>query len=300
MKISAVINVRNEAEFLEEALKSLKFVDEIIVVDMQSTDSSLSIAKKFDAKIYSHKPLSFVEPARNFGIKKATGDWILILDPDERISDTLAKELKKIADDDQGITYVRLPRKNIVFNKWLKNSRWWPDYNIRFFCKGAVEWEDKIHSIPITTGKGIDLEEREDLAIIHNHYSSLSQFILRMDRYTDAQAKELFEKGEKVLWFDFLKKPLAEFLSRFFFAKGYNDGLHGLVLAILQAVSEFIVVGKCWEKQGFKEKDLSLLEIKKEFKVLRKEIDYWIKNEIIASSGFVKSVFLKTKRKLLK
>ena len=96
--ISAVINVINEADNLKKCLHSLKnFADEIIVVDMESTDGSQEIAKKFGAKVFSFRPMKYVEPARNFALSKATGKWIILLDPDEYLPKTLKHELKKIA-----------------------------------------------------------------------------------------------------------------------------------------------------------------------------------------------------------
>lgn len=298
MKISVVVNTRNEAEELKGLLETVSWTQEIIVVDMESTDDSKKVAKSFEAKIYKHKFLNFVEPARNFGIKKATGDWILILDPDERVSGSLAKKLKSLAKNDDGITYARIPRKNMIFGKWIKNSRFWPDYNIRFFKKGCVEWEDKIHSIPITEGQGIDLEESENLAIIHNHYTSISQYILRMNRYTDVQASELFEKSQEILWTDFIKKPFSEFLSRFFAGKGYQDGIHGLVLSFLQGFSEFVVIIKLWEKQGFAKKPFSLGDLESLFLELKRELNYWLRSGLIDSSkSKAASVYLRLKRK---
>ena len=194
VKISAVVNTRNEEQYLESCLKSLDFVDEIVIVDMESEDKSRDIAYKFTHNVYLHKPMEWVEPARNFGISKATGDWILIIDPDETIPKSLAAKLVSIVDKDK-VSFIRIPRQNIIFNEWVKYSRWWPDYNIRFFKKGSVQWQDAIHSIPITYGDGLTLEANEDLSIRHLHYSSLEQYLTRMLRYTDIQAQELQNDG---------------------------------------------------------------------------------------------------------
>ncbi len=110
-----------------------KLASEIVVVDMHSDDDTQKIAKKLGAKVFTHKRTGYVEPARNFAIGKATGEWILILDTDEKVSKILADRLKQISADDNSADYYRLPRKNIIFGKWIKHSRWWPDYNIRFF-----------------------------------------------------------------------------------------------------------------------------------------------------------------------
>ncbi|OIP87476.1 hypothetical protein CO009_00265 [Candidatus Shapirobacteria bacterium CG_4_8_14_3_um_filter_35_11] len=255
--ISAVINVINEANNLDKCLHSLKnFANEIIVVDMESTDESVNIAKKHGAKVFSFKPMKYVEPARNFAISKASGKWIILLDPDEFLPKSLKHELTKITLR-HNVDYVKIPRKNIIFGKWFHNSRTWPDYLIRFFKKGSVTWNKEIHSQPETKGNGITLLDSEKLAIRHNHYSSVSQFVIRSLRYSSIQAEELDKAGTKLKMSDFILKPVQEFNSRFFFAQGYKDGIHGLVFSLLQTFSIFLIYTKLWEKQGAIEKIVS-------------------------------------------
>ncbi len=213
-KISAVINTLNEEKNIERAIKSLSFVDEILVCDMYSDDKTVEIAKKLGAKIVYHKRTGYVEPARNFAISKVTGDWVLILDADEEITEKLAKELREMANKPLVSDYVRIPRKNIIFGRWMRASKWWPDYNIRFFKKGNVKWSGKIHIPPDVTGQGLDLPEKEELAILHHHYDDISQFVDRLNRYTTIQAKELVKSGYKFSWQDLIIKPTGEFLGR--------------------------------------------------------------------------------------
>ena len=254
--ISAVINVRNEAENLSKCLKSIKnFVDEIIVVDMKSTDDSVKIANSFGAKVFSYRPMKFVEPARNFALSKATGKWILLLDPDEYLNKTLKKELLQ-ATKRTDIDYVKIPRQNFIFGKLIRHANCWPDYLIRFFKKDAVTWKKEIHSQPITKGNGLTLLDSEKLAIKHNNYQSINQFIIRAMRYSSIQADELNAQDYKVKTSDFILKPTQEFNSRFFFAEGYKDGFHGLVFCLLQAFAICLIYVKLWEKQGYSDKQL--------------------------------------------
>lgn len=255
--ISAVINVRNEAEALAKCLRSIKnFADEIIVVDMKSTDGSSQIALNAGAKVFPYRFMRFVEPARNFAISKASGKWILLLDPDEFLNKSLKKELRAVTKRND-IDYVKIPRKNIVFNKWLRHSNMWPDYLIRFFKKGVVTWKKEIHSQPIVKGNGLTLLDSENLAIRHNNYISITQFVLRAIRYSNVQADELQASGYKVKISDFILKPTQEFNSRFFSSEGYKDGLHGLIFCILQAFAFVLIYIRLWEKQGLQDKILS-------------------------------------------
>src|SRR3990172_13248929 len=252
-KISVVVNTLNEEKNLPRALSSVKdFADEIVVCDMFSDDKTQDIAKKFGAKACEHERTGYVEPARNYAISKTTGDWILVLDADEELSTDLKKELKNLVEHPTA-DYYRIPRKNIIFGKWIKHSRWWPDYNIRFFKKGSVSWNEIIHSVPTTKGKGLDLEPEEENAIIHYHYETVEQYVDRLNRYTTEHAKNLIADGYKFDWTDLVRKPMNEFLSRYFQGEGYKDGLHGFTLASLQAVSELVMYLKIWQRERFPE-----------------------------------------------
>ena|SRR3989344_146543 len=296
-KISVVINTFNEEAVLERAIKSVFWADEILVCDMHSDDNSAVLAKKLGAKVILHKKVNFVEPARNFAISKTENEWILILDPDEEVPDGLEGKLREIIDGEGVTTYVEIPRKNIIFGKWVKASQWWPDYNIRFFKKGSVNWSNKIHRSPKTEGQGIKLRSEERWAIIHHHYESVSQFIKRMDRYTDIQARELREEGYDFDWKDLIKKPLSEFLGRYFANRGFEDGLHGLSLSFLQAFSFLVVYLKVWENKGFNDQDIKYDVIKELSYESGKEIDYWLKYGNLSKNP-VKRILQKAQNKL--
>ena len=276
VKISVVINTWNEENNLPRALASIRGIaDEIVVVDMHSTDRTIEIAKVAGAKVYSHKQTGYVEPARNFAISKATGKWILILDADEELSLKLRDKLKKLSDNPTADFY-RLPRKNLIFNQWIRHSRWWPDYNIRFFKKGSVFWSELIHSVPETHGLGRDLPSQEGFAIIHHHYESISQYLQRSDRYSAIQAQSKLKEGYEFTWRDLIRKPLGEFLGRFFVGEAYKDGVHGLALSLLQAYSELMVYLKIWEMGKFKTIILDTPEIENEFTKVQAELDHWL------------------------
>lgn len=287
-RISVVINTYNEEKQLAKCLTSVKdFADEIVVVDMHSVDKSREIAEKCGAKIYDFKRLSYVEPARNFAIHKATGEYILLLDPDEIVPKSLAGKLREIAEKAE-VQYVRIPRKNIVFGKWMEHSRWWPDYLIRFFKKGTVVWSDEIHSTPVTTGKGIDLEAVETLAIEHYNYESVEDYLVRLNRYTTVQAKRKHDDGYTFHWHDLIQKPMNEFLSRYFAGQGYKDGLHGLALASLQGFSELILYIKIWQLSGFKEKKLDVSKVISVMKEAESDLHYWRADALLKEVGGLK------------
>lgn len=277
-QLSVVINTFNEAKNIQKAIESVKWAGEILVCDMYSEDKTAEIAQKLGAKVILHKKEGYVEPARNYAISRAASEWILILDADEEIPVGLAEKIREFINKPDS-EFVKIPRKNIIFGHWMQASFWWPDYQIRLFKKGAVVWSDKIHIQPETKGEGLTLPAEEELAIIHHNYQTVGQFLERMNRYSDIEATGLIKDGYKFEWRDLIQKPLGEFLSRFFSNKGYQDGLHGLALSLLQAFSFLVVYLKVWEESKFKEEQINLSDVKSEIKISGKAIKYWFNNE---------------------
>jgi len=299
VKISAVINTYNEEKNLERALRSLVWAEEIIVVDMESTDKTLEIAAKFNAKVYSHPYVGYVEPARNLGLEKANGDWIFILDADEEATLLLGKKLRQLSENIEGKTYFRLPRKNILFDKWIQHTGWWPDYQIRFFRKGSVTWGDEIHSIPETRGKGEDIPASEENALIHHNYQTVEQFVTRMNRYTTIEARLLYNQKQPFEWKKLIERSIGEFLGRYFAGEGYKDGVHGLGLSLLQSFYQVLVQLKLWQAYKFEEKQVGLADSEKVITSSLGELKYWIDNKKIEEEkGQLKKNILKLKSRL--
>ncbi len=293
--LSVVLNTKNSEQFLEAALKSVAFADEIIVVDMQSTDATKSIAKKYTSHVFNHKDVGYVEPARNFAIGKATKEWILILDADEEILPTLKEKLQDIIKNPAADAYY-IPRLNEVFGHQMQKTGWWPDYQLRIFKKGVVSWDDTIHSVPTVQGKVAYIEQKNSLAILHHNYQSISQFVERMNRYTDIQSEYLRDDhpGPAAIVTAFKD----ELMSRLFKFRGIDEGMHGVSLSFLQSFYSILLVLKKWESQGFKKTSIDQRKTLKALKAMQKDISYWIADyEAEHKSGFNK-MLSKIKRKL--
>lgn len=246
--ISTVVICFNEAEKLPKCLESAEdFSDELVVVDLGSSDPSIEVARKFKAKIFHHQFVPFVELVRNYALSKASGEWILLLDPDERITEALKEKLKKL--DKSRFQAVNIPRKNIFFDKWIAHTNWWPDRHIRFFKKGKVRWSKKLHSYPAVAGKILQLPADPNLAIIHHGYDSVSQFLERQNRYSTQEAEQRFKEGEKIAIWNFFWWPAREFLVRFIKHRGFLDGFYGLALSFLMMIYQMAVLVKLWEQE---------------------------------------------------
>jgi len=284
-KVSAVISAYNEEKNIEQCLKSLAFADEIIVVDNSSTDKTAEIAKKYTAKVFSQKnnPAE-IDLQKNFGFEKATGDWILSIDADEDVSKELAEEIKsKIKNQKAEINGYWIPRKNIIFGKFIEHTGWYPDPQLRLFKKGKGKYvKAHVHEALKLEGESVYLKE----FIIHHHYETITQFIRRtVDIYAPNEAQDFLDKGYQFSAFDAVRFPLNEFISRFFARKGYKDGFYGLMLSLLMAFYHFLIFAYLWEKQGFKEYDKEdfLKDTEKEFQRGGREVLYWISKEKLES-----------------
>lgn len=300
IKLSVVISCFNEEKNIENCLKSVKgFADEIIVVDNSSTDKTNEISKKYTNKIFVQKndPLK-IDLQKNYGFEKATGDWILSLDADEKITPELQKEITQTLFSNQSFDGYYIPRKNIIFGKWIQHSIWYPDYQLRLFKKGKGKFVDKaVHKSLVVEGQTEKLKE----PLIHNNYESVSQFIYKMDAiYTENEARQIISSGRKLDTLDVVRMPVHDFLKTFFLQQGYKDGLHGLVLSLFQAFYSVIVFAKVWEKQGFREEDPPdfLTNVWEEISKLSKEFKYWFITESIKETkNIVKKTYLKVLRK---
>lgn len=284
-KLSVVINAQNSEKDLGRCLSSVKnLADEIVVIDQGSVDKTAGIAKEFGAKIYKHEPVKYVELTRNFAISKATGDWILILDPDEEVGKELAAEIKKIIKENKA-DYFRIPRKNIIFGKWIAHTLWWPDYQTRLFKRGKVSWSEVIHSVPLVVDKGADIAPQENLAIIHHNYNSVEEYLEKLNRYTSVQAEILVKDSYSFSWKDLIGEPFKEFIARYFTGEGYKDGIHGLTLSFLQAFSELIVYIKVWQANKFEDNKVEMPLVIKEMRNKEKELHYWQRDAIYKKTG---------------
>lgn len=284
-KISAVVTAYNEEKKIEKSLKSLKAFDEIIVVDNSSTDNTQALAKKYTNKVFMQKndPTN-IDIQKNFGFSKASNEWILSIDADEQASEELAKEIKSILSANPSsiseINGFLIPRKNYIFGKWIEYAGWYPDYQLRLFRKSKGKYTKKhVHESLSLDGQSAKLREH----IIHDNYDTIIQFISKTTSYAQNEAEDLLSKGYQFSYFDCIRFPLSEFLSRFFARKGYRDGFHGLILSLLMAFYHFIIFCLIWEKKGFVQYNSEefLKESEEEFKKSGKEIIYWISKEKI-------------------
>ena len=249
--ISTIIVAKNNPPYLLKSIDSVKKItNEIIIGNLGIDDELLKKLKKNPLiKIINiDKIVPYVELIREEMKSYAKNDYILFLDPDEILPESLAITLNHLY---KQYDCISIPRKNIIFNKWIQHRRWWPDYQTRLFKKSSVIWQTKIHAQPILNGKGIKLDPDEINAIIHYNYETISQYMEKMNRYAQSQAKEFIKNGLELSLSKTLQESLSEFIGRFYSSEGYKDGLHGLILAFLQMFYPLLVFFYHWELKKY-------------------------------------------------
>lgn len=245
-KISAIIIAKNEEEKIKDCLDSVKWVDEIIVIDNNSKDKTVKICRRYTNNIF-HAPEKYslkYAKLRDLGLKEATGDWVFYIDADERVTKPLEKEILSLNGKYQGYA---IPRINEVLGKRLKYGGWYPDYVKRLFKKDKLKgWTKDLHEEPCLKGKIGHLEN----PLLHIKEKELSDMVEKTNKWSAIEAKLLFESGHpKMSWWRFIRIMLTEFWHRMIVKAAFMDKTEGVIYALYQVWSKFITYAKLWEMQ---------------------------------------------------
>jgi len=245
IKISAVILAKNEEKKITDCLKSVNWVDEIILVDGGSTDATCSVAKKFKAQIFEFIKNSFAE-RRNFGTKKAQGEWVLHIDADERMTDGLREEILE-AISSNSFSHYAIPRSNFVFGKKMKHCGLWPDYVVRLFKKkDFVTWQGDLHETPVIKGKLGYMNNY----FIHIKHDNLFDIVEKTNKWSLIEAKLMFDACHPPMnLLRFASSIFREFYLRMIKQLAFLDGVEGVIYGIYQVWSRFLSYAKLWEMQ---------------------------------------------------
>ena len=244
MKLSVVVLTQNSAQILAASLESVKTAEEIIIIDGGSTDNTVKIAKKYTAKIYTHRLTSFALQ-RNWAAQKVSGDWLLFLDADEQINPALWQEIRTVAAKEHSAW--RFKRQNIFFGRFMKHGGYWPDYQTRLFkvsdFKGA---SGDVHEHFLFDGSlGTMVHPLE-----HRPPRNMTANLIKSAAWTKMEAEALFKAGHPpITVLRLIKVMVWEFCYRYFKKLGFLDGYMGFVESAYQAMNKFFVYEQVWELQ---------------------------------------------------
>ncbi len=241
MKISAVIIAFNEENKIADAVKSVEWADEIIVVDSESTDRTREIAEKFGAKIYQKKWEGFSKQ-KQFAVDSAANDWIFSLDADERVSDKLKTEILQLKNQPENSSAdgYKIPRLSFYMNRPIRHGGWYPDWQLRFFNRRKGKWKDVlIHESVQMTDDSIIKKLRGD--ILHYSVEDISHHQLMIGtRYAPLAARQMFERGKRASAWKIQTVGLTTFLQTYVLKTGFLDGLAGYTIARFAAHHAFL------------------------------------------------------------
>ena len=242
--ISVCIITLNEESRIRDCLESVKWADEIIVVDSYSTDKTVDICKEYTDRIYQRAWPGNIDQ-KNYTIGLAKSDWILCMDADERLSAGLIEEIKDAVRNPNNTTGFFFPRRSFYLGRWINHGDWYPDYQLRLFKKGCGHWQGtNPHGRVYVEGKTRHMKHD----IHHFNYKNFSHQLKTIDNYSNIFAEITTERGKGFSLFQLIFRPLYKFIKVYFIKLGFLDGIQGFILATSNAFYIFVKYVKLWEK----------------------------------------------------
>ncbi len=245
--VSVIINTLNEAHHISGCVESVRWADQIIVVDMMSDDATADLAANLGCEVHSHKREGYVEPARHFAVSKARNSWVLILDADERCSSALAQWIQTELPA-QKYAAFRIPRRNYLRNTWLRCCGWYPDEQLRLLLKERATFSTIIHRAPEIRGEILDLPTSGELCLHHYAVPSLRDRFEKLVRYGQIAAESPQEHTKTVSGASLCLRVFWSFFNAYFFKGGIKNGTLGMVLSLERAMATFIKYTCLWER----------------------------------------------------
>lgn len=245
-KISVAIITQNEEKNIRECLESLRWADEIVVVDSGSTDKTQEICRQYGARVFEERWQGFAGQ-KNSAVAKARNGWVLSVDADERVPAELQEEIVRVLDQKSPLDGYFLARKNFFLGKWIRRCGWYPDFNLRLFRKDRGHFEDReVHERVEVQGKVGYLRN----PLEHFTYRSLSDFIQRLDRYSTLAAREMKKEGRRFRYPDLFFRPPFTFIQMYLIRAGFLEGYFGFLLSVLYSFYTFVKYSKLKELQN--------------------------------------------------
>ena len=242
-RLSAVVVTLNEEARLRACLETVAWADEIVVVDAESQDKTVQIAREFTEHVMV-RPWPGFATQKNFALEQASGEWLLSLDADEEVSPALRDEVLALLTAGAGADGYAVPRRNVFLGQWIRHGGLYPDWQVRLFRRGRGRFLDRdVHESVAVDGSVARLGGH----LVHRSYEGVADFFDRANRYSTLAAAELVRAGARARARELVLRPLGRFLSMYAARRGFLDGRKGLLLAALYAYYVFMRTARVWE-----------------------------------------------------
>lgn len=243
--VTVTVITKNEAEALADALTSVSWADELIVVDAESADDTVVIARRFTDRVYVRGWNGYVDQ-KNYAASLASHDWILSLDADERVTPALGGEIRTLLQTEPAAAGYRMPRVSFYMGRWMRTTDMYPDYQLRLYDRRKARWEGMHVHESVRADDPVGYLKNE---LQHYPYRDLSEHLIRMDRYTTLAARQMHDQGKRASVPELLFHPPLAFLRNYILKGGVRDGKAGLVISLVNSYYVFLKFAKLWELQ---------------------------------------------------
>jgi (heptosyl)LPS beta-1,4-glucosyltransferase len=245
-RLAAVVLTKNEEHNITECLQSVGWADKLCVLDSDSTDRTVELARQAGAEVQQRPFVNYADQ-RNVALQTFAAQWILFVDADERATPELAVEVRRVIQDESVVGWW-VPRRNYIWGRWIRHAGWYPDYQLRLLKRGCARYDPtrEVHEIVQLDGPDGHLQN----PLTHYNYATVRQFLHRQDSYVTYEASVLVRQGIHPRPHSLLLQPLREFRRRYITLQGYKDGGHGLLLSLLMAYYTGVAY---WRARGMRQ-----------------------------------------------
>lgn len=248
-KLSVTILTKNEDRQIRNCLESVRWADEIVIIDDESSDRTLEICRAYTDRIFIRKMSDGFSKQRAYSFQQAGGDWILIMDADQTVSEGLKEEILGILKNGSDCDGFRIPRPTSYLGKWIRYCGWRPEVLLLFRKNKAIMNGKMVHEDVVVKGKIGRLRNE----ILHHNYASLSEHFRRMELYTLYDAEELWKRKARLYPWNycvyFILKPAFVFFRKYVVMQGFREGARGLFISMVTAFVVFMNYARLWEIQ---------------------------------------------------
>jgi len=273
LTITVIIHTYNEEKNIKNCLESVKWADDIVLIDNYSNDRTVEIAARYTDRIFYIERTGLAEQARKFAVDQAQNEWVLVVDADEMVPPLMKLKLESIVNQDLG-DVVSIPHNNYFFGSKMERTGWGPlqDTHLRFYKKSCVNLSQKVHSEPeLSESARIFSITNPDEGFVHFNYFDVEQFIEKMNRYTSIEAVGLYKAGEDLNSRQLFFQVFGEFKLRYFSFKGYKEGFTGLSMSLMMAAYRLTVLMKLKLMRNYSS-DKPRAEVRKEYQKIADSI----------------------------
>ena len=243
--LSVVIIAQNEAENIADALESVQWVDDVVVVDSGSSDRTIEIAKRYTERVTTRLWEGYGSQ-KNYATGLANYDWILSIDADERVSKELAEEIQALMQSGPAMQGYRIPRTTSYLGRWIRSTDWYPDRQLRLYDRRVAQWNDRyVHESVRVQGRVGSLRAE----LYHRSYRGIGEHLSRMNHYTTLAAAQMMADGRRTNWLDLIAYPPLVFFRNYIWRRGFSDYLPGLIVSLMNTYYVLCKYAKLWEQQ---------------------------------------------------